>query len=405
MTDKHNTISRRNLLSGAAAIGAGFAFMPSILRAQTGDTFKLGWVRPTTGRLVTSFAPLYAGALIAVDEINAAGGIMGKKIERIEVDDEASPAKQPAVIKKLEEEGCKYVLGPTGSSQSLAALAVTTPAKMIHGFFAVSTALGDGKKYPYGYQTTFNTEHQAQAAVEYLVNTLKAKKIGILQETTAFGEQAVADSKTHLQKAGLSPVAIEVFPLTAPDLNAYLANLERAGIDGLMIWAAAIPQLSMAFNGMSAMNWFPPTVGHNQLFNESLLELVPAQAIKNVYGTALKNFTWNDSVYPTERHIAYAKKVQAFPGAKGSEPIIACAPFYDFLYVLKAAVEKAKSFDVEAVKAAMDGTKGFPGMAGTINFSADNHCALAATDLCMARVDSAKNPKSLGMFRERAPGL
>jgi len=398
-------IGRRTLLSGAAALGAGFAFAPSIRRASAAETFKLGWVRPTTGRLVTSFAPLYAGGLIAVDEINAAGGIMGRQIERIEVDDEASPAKQPAVIKKLEEEGCRYVLGPTGSSQSLSALAVTTPAKMIHGYFAVSTALGDGRKYPYGYQTTFNTEHQAQAAVEYLVKTLKAKKIGILQENTAFGEQAVADSKTHLQKHGLTPVVIEVFPPTAPDLNAYLANLERAGIDGLMIWAAAIPQLSMAFNGLASMNWFPPTVGHNQLFNESLLPLVPAESIKNVYGTALKNFTWNDSVYPDERQVNFAKKVQAFPGAKGSEPIIACSPFYDFLHVLKHAVEKAKSFDVDAVKAALDGVKGFPGMAGTINFSPENHCALAAGDLCMARVDSARDPKSLGMFRQRAPGL
>lgn len=398
-------LGRRGLMRSVAAAGAGFAVAPAIHTARAAETFKLGWVRPTTGRLVSSFAPLYAGGNIAVDEINAAGGIMGRQIERIEVDDEASPAKQPAVIKRLEEQGCQFVVGPTGSSQSLAALAVTTPAKLIHGFFAVSTALGDARKYPYGYQCTFNTEHQAQAAVNYLVTTLKAKKIGILQENTAFGEQAVADSKAVLQKHGLAPVAVEVFPLTAPDLNAYLANLERAGVDGLMIWAAAIPQLSMAFNGMSAMNWFPPTVGHNQLLNESLLALVPAAAVKNVYGTALANFTWSDTYNPGERQVAYARKVQAFPGTKGSEPIIACAPFYDFLLVLKHAIETERSFEVEAVKRGLDKVRGFAGMAGTLNFSAENHCALAASDLCMARVDSARDPKAIGMFRQRAPGL
>ncbi len=403
--DTRTMARRRDVLRSVALAGTALA-APMIGRsAFAADSFKIGWIRPTTGRLASSFAPLYFGGLIAVDEINEAGGILGRKIERVEVDDEGSPAKQPAAIKRLQEEGCKVIVGPTGSSQCLSAVAVTTPAKLIHGFFAVATALGDGKKYPYAYQTTFNTDHQAEAAVSYLAETIKAKKIGILQETTAFGEQAVADSRRIMQRYNLAPAAVEAFPLTAPDLNAYIANLQRAGIDSLMIWAAAIPQLSMAFNTMASLNWLPPTVGHNQLFNESLLALVPAESIKNVYGTALKTFTWNDKVSPGERQVAFAKKLAQRPEAKGSEPIIACSPFYDFLYVLKHAVEKEKSFEVDAVKRALDGIRGFPGLAGAINFTADNHCALSASDLCMARVASARDPRAMGVFRERAPGL
>lgn len=397
---------RRDFIGGAMAVGAGLigGTLAGPRRASAADPLKLGWVRPTTGRWASSFAPLYAGGLIAVDEINNAGGIMGRKIQRLEEDDEASVAKQPAVIKKLQEQGVSYILGPTGSSQALAAVAVTTPAKLIQGVYGIATALGDGEKYPYAYMCTFNTDQQGEVAATYLAQTLKVKKVGILQENTAFGEGTVAASKTTLQKFGITPVAIEVVPGNAPDLNAYIGNLKKAGAEGLMIWASNIPQLAMAFNAMTSLKWFPPTVGHNQLFNESLLDIVPLDAVKNVYGTALKNFTWSATTSPGPRQVAFAKKLQSFPEAKGSEPIVACAPFYDFLYVLKHVVESEKSFETEAVKRGLDKVKNFAGLQGTINFTPANHRALSADALCMARVASAKSPKAMGAFRERAPG-
>jgi ABC-type branched-subunit amino acid transport system substrate-binding protein len=399
-------VGRREFLGTAMAAGAGLLGGPlgSIRPAAAADPLKLGWVRPTTGRWASSFAPLYAGGLIAVEEINAAGGIMGRPIARIEEDDEASVAKQPAVIKKLQEQGCSYILGPTGSSQALAAVAVTTPAKIIHGVYGIATALGDGEKYPYAYMCTFNTDQQGEVAATYLAETLKVKKVGILQENTAFGEGTVAASKATLQKYGITPVGTEVVPVNAPDLNAYIGNLRKAGAEGLMIWVSNIPQLAMAFNAMAAIKWFPPTTGHNQLFNESLLELVPADAIQNVYGTALRNFTWSATTTPAARQVAFAKKLQGYPEAKGSEPIVACAPFYDFLYLLKHVVESEKSFDAAAVKRGLDAVKNFPGMQGTINFTPTNHRALSTEALCMATVASGRSPKAMGPFRERAPG-
>ena len=123
-----------------------------------------------------------------------------------------------------------------------------------------------------------------------------------------------------------------------------------------------------------------------------------------VAAASLGNFTWSATTSPGPRQVAFAKKLQAYPDAKGSEPIVACAPFYDFLYVLKHVVEKEKSFDTAAVKRGLDEVKNFAGLQGTINFTAANHRALSADALCMARVASAKSPKAMGAFRERAPG-
>jgi branched-chain amino acid transport system substrate-binding protein len=254
---------------GASAGGPAFAQQPA---------FKLGWIRPTTGRLASSFAPLYFGGLIAVDEINASGGILGRQIVRSEEDDEASPAKEPGITRKLREQDIGCVIGPTGSSQSLASLAATTPANMIQSAYAAAAEAGDGKRYPYHYQVMFNTDQQAAVCVDYMVNTLGVKKVGILQENTAFGEQAAASTKTVLQKKfGLTPVSEQVYPISAPDLSPYVANLQKAGAEGVVGWIANVPNAAMIFNAMKTLKWFPAVTGHSGLMLPALFDLVPSR--------------------------------------------------------------------------------------------------------------------------------
>jgi ABC-type branched-subunit amino acid transport system substrate-binding protein len=402
---RDGSIDRRDFLSTAARIGVGALGASSLglaSAARAEEKFNIGWVRPTTGRLASSFSYLYIGGLIAIDEINAAGGILGKPINRIEEDDEASPAKEPAVVKKLQGEGINLICGPTGSSQALASLATTTPAKIIQATYANGAELGDGKKYPYHYQCTFNTNQQGEIAARYLVENMKLKKIGILQENTAFGEQATAASRATLKKLGLEPVKVEVYPLNAPDLNTYVGNLRKAGIDGMIAWIANTPNAAMAFNAMNSQKWFPPITGHNGLFLDALFDLVPAEALTHVYGTMYRSLMWTDSKSPGPKQVEFAKKVAAFPDGKGSGVPIANAPYYDFLHLLKVVIEGEKSFEPEKVKKAMDNVKGYQGLLGTLNFTPDNHTAIGIDDIALASVSSGKDAKAMGIFREMA---
>jgi branched-chain amino acid transport system substrate-binding protein len=404
---RDGSIDRRDFLRTAGRLGVG-AFGLSSLGlangiAQAQQPFNIGWVRPTTGRLASSFSYLYIGGLIAIEEINAAGGIMGRPIARIEEDDEASPAKEPAIVKKLQESGINFIAGPTGSSQALSSLATTTPAKIIQATYANGAEMGDGTKYPYHYQCTFNTNQQGEIAVRYLVEKMKLKKIGILQENTAFGEQATAASRATLKKLGLEPVKVEVYPLNAPDLNTYVGNLRKAGIDGMIAWIANVPNAAMAFNAMNTQKWFPPITGHNGLFLDALFDLVPPEALTNVYGTMYRSLMWTDTTSPGPRQVAFAKKVATFyPEGKGSGVPVANSPYYDFLHVLKVAIEGEKSFEPEKVKRALDSVKGYAGLLGTMNFTPENHTAIGIDDIALASVASGKDPRSMGIFREMA---
>jgi len=395
-------LDRRVFLATAARLGAGFlgaSALPLAMAQQ--QPFNIGWVRPSTGRLASSFAPLYVGGLIAIDEINAAGGILGRPIARKDEDDEASPARQPTVMKKIIDAGVTALVGPTGSSQALASLAFTGPAKVLQSTYAFAAELGDGAKYPFHYQCSFNTDHQGEAAVRHLADSLKLKKIGILQENTAFGEQATTACVAALKKRGLTAVTIEVYPITAPDLSSYIGNLRKAGAEGVLAWIANIPNAAMAFNAMHTQKWYPAVAGHNGLFLDRLLELVPAEALARASGTIYKSLTWTASESPGARQQAFAKKLAAYPEAKGVELTVTMSPYYDFLHLLKTVIEAEKSFDPDKVKRAMDNVRNYPGLLGPITFTPTNHTGIGADEIAMGTLSSARDPRSLGVFRER----
>lgn len=362
----------------------------------------IGWVRPVTGLLAPSFFPLFIGGLIAIDEINAAGGIMGRPVEKLEMDDEGSPAKQPEIVSRLLDKNVSFVVGPNGSSQALSSFAGTMPAKMIQAAGAIATTAGDGALYPYNYQVGYNTELQGQLAVQYLVNKLGMKKIGILAESTAYGEQVLAGSRNELDRLGIKPVSVQTYPVNAPDFNGYITNLRNAGTEGLLAWVGNIPNASLAFTAMANQKWAPPTTGHYVLFLQQLLTMVPPEALKNVYGTMFKNLTWTDTENIGEQQIKFAQKVATFKEAKGIEVVVASAPWYDFLHMLKYVIESEKSFDTARIKRALDSLTGYKGLLGTYSFTSKRHTGIGLDEMVMASVASGTDPKAMGLFRKRA---
>ncbi|MGB3865464.1 MAG: ABC transporter substrate-binding protein [Xanthobacteraceae bacterium] len=395
-------ISRRDALAGAGALAIALAGPSRLLAA---DPFRIGWVRPTTGRLVSSFAPLYVSGQVAIKEINAAGGILGRQIVPVEEDDEGSPAKEPAVVKKLQDAGVTVICGPTGSSQVLASLASSTPAKIIQGGIANGVENSDGEKYPYHYQCGFTTVQEATRFVDYLVKTLGKTKIGILQENTGFGEQGGQATLELLKARGLAPASHQVYPIAAPDLKAYITNIKNAGADAVIFWVGTLPAAGMALRAMGELNWSPPIVGHSYLLADALFDLAPIESLRNVSAAYYRPFTYTDTEAPAERQRDFARKIQEYPETKRLEAIVPQATLYDFLHLVKMAAEAEKSLDPEAIKRRLDQTTGYKGLLGTFSFTPKNHAGLAIEDVVLAAVASGRDAKAQGSFRERAKGM
>lgn len=400
---KTPTLSRRTVLCAAPALLGG-SLLASVhdALAQKADTLKIGSARAMTGMVASSFAPLYVSVKIAVEEINAAGGILGRQVEIVEADDESSPAKEPAVMRKLIDSGAQAVLGPVGSSHTIAAVTTTTAAKIIHAGGGWAEELADGTKYPYHYQFTYNTGHQGEAIARLIVEKLKLRKVGILQENSGLGESGGAATVRALKKRGLDPVGIEVYPPTATDLKVYLNKLRSAGADAIVLWNSPVQGMLLTAAGLQAMKWYPALLGGNSLFSNTVLENTDPEVLKNAYGTLIKSMTYSADEAPGARQVAYAKRVVTYPESKFWEINAAISPFYDYLHLLKAVVDSEKRFDTERIKKAFDGTRNYAGMIGSISFTPENHCALTGDQMVMATLLSGKDPRSMGVFRERA---
>jgi len=391
--------NRRTILRWAGAGSAGLWLGTAM--AQPAQPLKIGMVRPLTGRFASSYAPLFAPARVAAEEINAAGGLLGRKIEFVDADDDGSPAKEPAVMRKLREAGVNIVVGPVGTSQAVSALQVSTAEKMLHGTGAYAVDVVDGNKYPYHYQFNYNTKQQSAAIVEMLVKGMSQQKIGILHEVSGWGESLAAQVIERLKALGITPVGVESFALGAVDTRNQLRNLQRAGATALVAGCSIVPSAVLFLNGLKSLAWYPIVAGGNGFHSETLLDVLPPEGTDKVYATYLKNFSYTASKPIGEREAAYARKLAAYPEVKGQEPNAVVSPFYDFLHVLKVVSENLKSVDPVVLKRGFDTLKNYRGMSGTLSLSPENHCAVPDEAVTLVKIASARDPRAMAFFRER----
>ena len=397
-------IARRRLLQGAAATVGGFAF--GTARAQ--DVVKIGWLKPMTGPLASSFAPLYLGAELAMEEINAGGGILGRKLVKVEVDDQGSPAQAPIATRRLIEDGVKFILGPVGSSQTLASLEVSTPAKIIQASYATANEMGDGKRFPYHYQFNFTSDEQVKRHDELLVKR-GLKKVGLLCEDSAAGASTHAAALKGAAASGLQIVSDQTFPIKVTDMTPFLRKMRSDGAEAIQCHISNNLDITQFLVGLSRMNWKPVVVGHTGLLFAGTPGAIPDSARYNeVYAATFRALTYTDTESAPERVKAYCRKILAANVPEGLLGPAATTPFYDYLIALKYGVEKAKSWDTEAVKKVLDNANDIPGMFGRMAFTPTRHTAYDEEVVTLAISNSMEEPQSKefkGLLRRRAPGM
>jgi branched-chain amino acid transport system substrate-binding protein len=389
------------LVGGLAACGKDEGG-PAAAPLPTGP-LAFGWIQPTTGLYAAGYAPIYVSGQIAVEEINKAGGILGRPIERSVQDDEGDPAKEPAIIQKLISENIGMVLGPTGGSQVQASIAAAARSKIVQCAWTNDSSILLGGKYPYEYGLTWNTQQSSQIAVDYLVGKRSVRKVAILAEDSAFGQSATQTTKESLAKIGISNVPTETYPVSSKTMDTYVRNVLANDIEGIFYWGANLQNTVQIFAALDQQNARLPIVGQAAMQYDQIVQNSPIDIIKDVWSVGLKAYTWTNNSSPTQRRVDYVKKLSGYQETKGGTAIHANAPYYDFPWLLKAVIEDIKSFDPEKIKAALDNVKGYDGMIGKITLTPNDHGGLALDDLALLNVASGRDTTKAvgGVFRQR----
>ena len=214
------------LLSGVAL---GMLAFSGVAQAQ----IKLGVAGPITGPNAAFGAQLKNGVEQAVEDINAAGGIMGQKIVVSVGDDVSDPKQGVSVANKFSADGIKWVLGHFNSG-------VTMPASDVYaenGMIFITPSATNPKITERGLWNAFRTcgrdDQQGAVAADYIVKSLKDKKVAVVHDKTTYGQGLADETKKAMNAAGVKEVLYEGVNAGEKDFSALVSKLKAAGADVL----------------------------------------------------------------------------------------------------------------------------------------------------------------------------
>ncbi|MBI5905835.1 MAG: ABC transporter substrate-binding protein [Deltaproteobacteria bacterium] len=336
----------------ALAILALLAIVPATV-ATAADTIKLGGMFPLSGRAEALGRECKLGAEMAVEEINAKGGVLGKKLELLSADDEAKPAKSVEIAKRnIQKDGVDFLFGVVSSAGALAVAEVAKQEKVVTMITIGSTDGVTKEKWNrYTFRSGMCNSQEANSLALYTAKKYpKLTKFYNLGPDYEYGRTMWEIFKGKTKE--LNPKAEftgEQWPkLFIPDYSAYINAILQAKPDAVFctLWGGdlvAFIKQAKPFGLFEKMKWVIAT-GADVSAARALMNEMP----KGIIADQRYYFHWPNSKKNQEFVKAYLGKNKEYPSAWAAQG-------YDGVYFLAEAVKKAKSLDKEKVVAALEG--------------------------------------------------
>ena len=321
---------------------AGFAGGKS---AEGAKTVKLGLSTPMTGTGSAAGAWISSGMQMAAEEINAAGGILGAKVELIVLDDAGNASQATTVINRLYfQENVLAVFGPNMSSAVVGVHHLAQQAKrpMLVGGTAPSFDY-DKLKNDYLFRIRTDDNIRVSVLIKYILETMKVQKPGIIVGTTEYCTGALAVAQ-EIFKANNIPVLItEQIKEGDKDATGQITKMKAAGID-VVVGLTHEPEAAIFVTQAKNLGLDVPMTGFSAWGGPMFTD---------VAGEAAVGVISPQSFHPdltSEKGKAWAKAFEAKYKLPASEH---AQSYYDGLFLFKAICEKAGSFDVQKILQAM----------------------------------------------------
>ncbi|WP_321956345.1 ABC transporter substrate-binding protein [Paraburkholderia bannensis] len=321
------------------------------------------------------------GMQAAIADINASGGVLGKKLALVLRDDVSQPPKSIQNMTDLiDNEGVVAVFGPTNSGNAMAWKHIVNQKK-IPVIDNVSSGTDITKPMSPGadnfmFRVSMVDREQVAALVAYVKkNPSDAKKVGFMAETTGYGQGGLRDMNAIAAAQGVKPVDVEQFGVGDTDMTSQLNKLKAAGADTVIIWAQGTP-IAQVMRSMEKINYYPRTLSSWAADNITFYDA----AGKTLAERPLFLRTVSENRTPAQ------DKLFARVGSQLKAPSSFSFALhgYDSVVLLAQAIKQANSTDGAQVRAALENLNSpVQGLLKTYNkpFSKTNHEALTAQDL------------------------
>jgi len=385
MTASRPRFGRRAALAGAALLAAGL-FSPAV---QAAEPIKIGLVTALSGQSAQAGEAITRGLTIAIDEINAKGGLLGgRKLELVRRDDEANPAKGVIAARELIfKEKVAVLFGGLDTPVSLAIVPIANQEKVpFMGPWAAGTPVTKNGANPnFAFRVSAVDELVNVAMLEYAQKTFKAGKPGMILINNPWGESNEKGLKAALAAKSMSAVGIEKFEANDVDVVPQLSRLRSAGADVLFMVGNVGPSAQVV-KSLDRMGWKVPIVSHWGPAGGRFTELAGPSA-KNVHFVQTYSFFGKQS--PVGEKVIAALKAR-YPNIKGPDditPAVGVANAYDGMQLAALAIEAAGSTDGDAIRQGFYKIGRYEGLIKTFDkpFSPGVHDAVGPQDYVWAQ--------------------
>ena len=314
-----------------------------------------------SGTGATSGTNFDNGVKLAVKEINAGGGILGRKVEYTSSDTQSAPQTAKALAQKAVDEGAYVVMGPVFSGSILVSMAETRRAE-IPNFTGGEGAAITQQGNPYIFRTSFTQSTAMPKVARYIKDTVKAKTVAIVWVNNDFGKGGRDTIMKALEAQGIKVAADISTDPGQVDFSGAVLKVKQSNADAVFVYTNE-EESARALRELKKQGYDKPIIGETTLTSQKVIELAGDAANGAVAHVGLTA----DAPQPTikafdERFQKEYKYKTDHNGLKG----------YSAMYVVKAVTEKIGKFDPKAFAAAMHGVtlsvKDYPGVLLDVTF-------------------------------------
>lgn len=384
-------LSRRHAMLTAGALT--LATVAGTMPAMAEDTIKIGLIASLSGPSAKSGEAITRGMTIAINEINEAGGVLGKQLVLLSRDDENNPGKGLVAARELvQREKVAVLFGGLQTPVSLALVPFMNQSKApFMGPWAAGTPITqNGAAENYMFRVSAFDTMVDIALVDRAIKVHGAKKPGLMLINNPWGESNEKGILAAMAEKGLPSAGIEKIEGSDIDVVPQLTRLKEAGADTIFMVANVGPS-AQVMKSLERMGWDVPVVSHWGPAGGRFSELAGPRA-KDV--EMIQTFTFSGN--PAPKAAAMMAKLKAtFPEIKGEEdvtPAVGIANAYDGMHLSALAIKNAGSTDGAAIRQGFYDIETYEGLIKTYvkPFAPDKHDALGPDDLVFTRFIDGK---------------
>ena len=393
---------RRTVRARAGAAGAALSLMVVLGACGGGnesadgdDPLHVLYVGPKTGALSVTGDAIERGAKAAVDELNANGGIQGRKVELTEVDDQSDPTRAVSAVQDAVQGDKKpdLIIAGVSSNEALAVAPLLTRSKIIGIASAASPAVNDPEKYPYFFSQAFPTTDSIAAGAEFIQDNGGAKRVALIAASDAIGDATEASSSEAFKAAGISTRAFRFDP-KAVDITPVFQKAASFKPDWIYMEGSG-SQTAVLLDGRTkaGLDEMPTVLGPTGS-SLPLHEIATDAQRENLYATLPPNSVYVDPADRTDEFSAFLKRIND-QGKLATTPYMYSVGWDNVMIWAKAAEKVDGDITGDAVKKILESEEGkedgaqFPVYSGA--YTPDNHMHSGANgDFTFGRVTGLK---------------